>query len=133
MFGAMSLSLKLLGDFTLRDGSGAALSLSTRKTRALLAYLAVNADRPQPRERLMALLWSDRGERQARQSLNQAAAEEASDAAAMERLDLEYQRDQLHLEVLLDIRELLTPEQPDQTTSLLEKAQQIRRLTKLRP
>lgn len=61
------------------------------------------------------------------------AAEEASDAAAMERLDLEYQRDQLHLEVLLDIRELLTPEQPDQTTSLLEKAQQIRRLTKLRP
>ena len=61
------------------------------------------------------------------------AAEEASDAAAMERLDLDYQRDQLHLEVLLDIRELLTPEQPDQTTSLLEKAQQIRRLTKLRP
>jgi Spy/CpxP family protein refolding chaperone len=61
------------------------------------------------------------------------AAEEAADAAAMERLDLEYQRDQLHLEVLLDIRELLTPEQPDQTTSLLEKAQQLRRLTKLRP
>ena len=39
----------------------------------------------------------------------------------------------LHLEVLLDIRALLTPEEPDQTTSLLEKAQQIRRLTKLRP
>jgi len=61
------------------------------------------------------------------------AAEEARDTAAMERLDLEYQRDQLHLEVMLDIRELLTPEQPDQTTSLLEKAQQLRRLTKLRP
>lgn len=61
------------------------------------------------------------------------AAEEASDSAAMERLDLDYQRDQLHLEVLLDIRELLTPEQPDQTTSLLEKAQQLRRLTRLRP
>ena len=68
----MSLSLKLLGEFAVRDGSGAALSLPTRKTRALLGYLAVHADRPQPRERLMALLWSERGERQARQSLNQA-------------------------------------------------------------
>ena len=61
------------------------------------------------------------------------AAEKAGDSATMERLDLEYQRDQLHLEVLLDLRDLLTPEQPDQTTSLLEKAQQLRRLTKLRP
>lgn len=61
------------------------------------------------------------------------AADEAGDAAAMARLDLEYQRDQVHLEVLLDIRELLTPEQPDKTSSLLEKAQQLRRLTKLRP
>jgi hypothetical protein len=60
-------------------------------------------------------------------------ADEAADAPAMARLDLEYQRDQLNLEVLLDIRDLLTPDQPDKTTSLLEKAQQIRRLTKLRP
>jgi TolB-like protein len=68
----MPLSLKLLGEFTVRDETGTVLSLPTRKTRALLGYLAVNANRPQPRERLMALLWSDRGERQARQSLNQA-------------------------------------------------------------
>jgi Spy/CpxP family protein refolding chaperone len=61
------------------------------------------------------------------------SAEEAGDSSAMARLDLEYQRDQLHLEVLLDIRELLTPEQPDQTTARLEKAHQLRRLTKLRP
>lgn len=63
------------------------------------------------------------------------AAEESGDTATMERLDLEYQRDQLHLEVLLDIRDLLTSEQPQEaeTTSLLEKAQKIRRLTKLRP
>lgn len=64
------------------------------------------------------------------------AAEQAGDAARMARLDLEYQRDQLHLEVLLDIRELLSPEPPppeDKTASLLDKAQQIRRLTKLRP
>jgi TolB-like protein/DNA-binding SARP family transcriptional activator/Flp pilus assembly protein TadD len=68
----MSLSLKLFGQLEIRDGSGTALSLPTRKTRALLGYLAVKAGQPQPRERLMALLWSDRGEKQARQSLNHA-------------------------------------------------------------
>ena len=65
------------------------------------------------------------------------AAEEAGDAAAMARLDLEYQREQLHLEVLLDVRDLLTPSQvegvADKATSFLEKAQQLRRLTKLVP
>jgi hypothetical protein len=50
----------------------------------------------------------------------------------MRRLDLDYQRDQLRLEVLLDIRELLSPPDEAKTTSLLEKAQNIRRLTKLR-
>ena len=60
------------------------------------------------------------------------AAEEAGDAEAMARLDIAYQRDQLELELLLDIRDLLMPEEKDTTTSLLEKAQQIRRLTKLR-
>ncbi len=68
----MVLRLRLLGDFSVVDASGKALSLPTRKTAALLAYLAVNADRPQPRERLMALLWSDRDDRHARQSLNHA-------------------------------------------------------------
>ena len=60
------------------------------------------------------------------------AAEEVGDAEAMARLDVGYQRDQLELELLLDIRDLLMPEEKDQTTSLLEKAQQIRKLTKLR-
>ncbi len=60
------------------------------------------------------------------------AAEEADDASTMARLDIEYQRDQLELELLLDIRDLLIPEEKDKTTSLLEKAQQLRQLTKLR-
>ncbi len=60
------------------------------------------------------------------------AAEEAEDTETMARLDIGYQRDQLELELLLDIRDLLMPEEKDKTTSLLEKAQQIRRLTKLR-
>jgi hypothetical protein len=60
------------------------------------------------------------------------AAESAGDAEAMTKLDMEYQRDQIGLEVLLDIRELLTPDVEDATVSLLEKAQNLRRLTKLR-
>jgi hypothetical protein len=69
------------------------------------------------------------------------AAEQLGDKAAMERLDLEYQREQLHLEVMLDIRDLLTPavgapveeSSVDKATSFLEKAQQLRRLTRLVP
>lgn len=65
------------------------------------------------------------------------AAEKDGDAATMARLDLEYQREQLHLEVLLDVRDLLTPSQvegvADKATSFLEKAQQLRRLTRLVP
>jgi len=47
------------------------MSLLTRKARALLGYLAVHANRPQPRQRLATLLWSNHGDRQARHSLNQ--------------------------------------------------------------
>lgn len=61
-----------------------------------------------------------------------AAAEQAGDTRAMDRLDLEYQRDQLQLEVLLDIRDLLKPEPADDAPSLLDKAKHLRRLTKLR-
>ena len=59
-------------------------------------------------------------------------AEEAGEKDRMASLDVDYQRDQLQLEVLLDIRDLLTPEVQDKTISLLEKAQSIRKLTKLR-
>lgn len=60
------------------------------------------------------------------------AAEAEGDSAKMRELDMEYQRDQIRLEVLLDIRDLLTTEPEEATTSLLEKAQNLRRLTKLR-
>jgi hypothetical protein len=55
----------------------------------------------------------------------------------MARLDFGYQRDQLYMEVMLDLRELLAamdtkPNAEGKTTSLLEKAQSLRRLTRLR-
>lgn len=60
------------------------------------------------------------------------AAEGSDDAAEMARLDVEYQRDQIELEVLLDIRDFVQPEEEDKTSSLIEKAQKLRRLAKLR-
>lgn len=64
-------SLTLLGGFGLRSADGRELALSTRKDRLLLAYLALNSERPLARDRLAGLLWGDRGEAQARDSLRQ--------------------------------------------------------------
>lgn len=68
------LRLTVLGGFELTDERGAAVDIRIRKARALLAYLALQADRPVRRETLAALLWGDRPESQARQSLRQALA-----------------------------------------------------------
>lgn len=66
--------LTLLGGFSLEAVDGAKLALPTRKDRLLLAYLAVSAGRAQARDRLAGLLWGDRGEVQARDSLKQSLA-----------------------------------------------------------
>ena len=66
--------LTLLGGFALESGEGGELTLPTRKDRLLLAYLALSAGKPQARDRLAGLLWGDRAEAQARDSLKQALA-----------------------------------------------------------
>ncbi|MCB1461971.1 MAG: winged helix-turn-helix domain-containing protein [Nitratireductor sp.] len=53
------------------DANGRAIDLPSRKVRALLAYLALRRGQPVPRDTLVALLWSERGEDQARASLRQ--------------------------------------------------------------
>jgi len=65
------------------------------------------------------------------------AAQQRDDRSEMARLDLDYQRDQLQLEVLLDVRDLLgtppeTEREKDTGTSIIQKAQAIRNLTRLR-
>lgn len=61
------------------------------------------------------------------------AARAAGDQSAMGRLDFEFQRDQVHLEVLLDIRELLSrPVEEEKDPSLLDKAQALRNITRLK-
>jgi DNA-binding SARP family transcriptional activator len=63
--------LRLLGGFELRDGRGGAVALSTRKTEALLALLALQPGEPIARDKLCGLLWPDVPDTQARHSLRQ--------------------------------------------------------------
>ncbi len=65
------LELILLGQFECLLPSGTRISLSMRKAEVLLAYLALTPGLRHPRERLINLLWSDRCEEQARNSLRQ--------------------------------------------------------------
>jgi TolB-like protein/DNA-binding SARP family transcriptional activator/Tfp pilus assembly protein PilF len=65
------LRLKLLGQFALTS-AGRNIVLPGRKSRALLAFLACNAGRRHSRDRLIGLLWGERFEDQARQSLRHA-------------------------------------------------------------
>ena len=63
--------LQLLGGFKALNESGQEIVVSARKGRALLAVLAVTPSGSASREKLATLLWSDRGEDQARSSLRQ--------------------------------------------------------------
>jgi len=61
-------------------------------------------------------------------------ARTAGDQRRVEELDAAYVRDQLMLEILLDIRDLfaVAPAAPTQGSSALEKLEALRRLTTLR-
>src|SRR5262249_23543040 len=65
------IRLSLLGGYRVRRPNGEDIRLPTRKTEALLAFLACHPGEKQPRDRLTALLWGDRSDRQARHSLSQ--------------------------------------------------------------
>ena len=65
------LRLRLIGLMEARTASGESALPIGRKTRALLAVLALSAPRPALRSRLAELLWSRRPEEQARASLRQ--------------------------------------------------------------
>ncbi len=67
-----------------------------------------------------------------REAYERARAEESQ--KRMEELDWGFLRDQLMMEVLLDVRDLLAggPAPAAQTTNALERLEALRRLTKLR-
>ena len=92
------LQLTLLGGFDARIIPGEPLDIATRKTRALLAYLALPTGRAHSRDKLTGLLWSDRGDEQARNSLRQALAELVRALAGVEPSPLVKGRDTLALD-----------------------------------
>ena len=66
-------------------------------------------------------------------------ARERGDATEAARLELDFVRDQLQLEVLLDVRALLLPAEPEEPAEtggsvrgILDTAARIRKLTRLR-
>jgi DNA-binding SARP family transcriptional activator len=63
--------LSLLGSFAL-SGPNGLVDLSSKKLVGLLAYLALTGPAPQPRDKLVTLLWGSHFEVQARQNLRQA-------------------------------------------------------------
>ena len=66
------LHIELLGGCSARTNGGAPCLLPTRKSQALLAYLAVPAGRFHAREKLTTMFWGETPETQSRQSFRQA-------------------------------------------------------------
>jgi TolB-like protein/Flp pilus assembly protein TadD len=73
-----------MGGFAAVLPTGQPVEVSGKKNRALLTYLALHADKKLTREKLIGLLWSDRGEAQARNSLRQALAALRRDLSGIE-------------------------------------------------
>ena len=80
---------------------------------------------PRPRERILANLETVYREAYAR-------AQEAGDTSRMRDLDAAYQREQLILEVLMDIRDALVRSGKAGASSALDQVETLRRITKLR-
>jgi len=66
------LAISLLGPLEVRLDGRAITALAYDKVWALLAYLAVEADRPHRRDALIGLLWPDQADHAARTNLRQA-------------------------------------------------------------
>ena len=87
------LRLRLLGSFEARRPAGSTVEISGKKNQALLAYLTLHPGRYLPREKLVNLLWSDRGELQARNSLRQALVTLRRDLQGIDPAPLLFERD----------------------------------------
>ena len=88
-----SLRLKLLGSFEARGSSGQTVEISGKKAQALLAYVALSPGKSLPREKLVNLLWSDRGDAQARGNLRQVLVTLRRDLEGIDPAPLLFERD----------------------------------------
>ena len=67
----LSLRLTMFGGFKVCDDAGRKIPIAGNKPGLLLAFLALRPGEAHSRDKLMCLLWTDRGEAQARASLRQ--------------------------------------------------------------
>jgi predicted ATPase/DNA-binding SARP family transcriptional activator len=108
------LSISLLGPYHVTFGDQAQVHFEYDKVRALLAYLAVESDRPLRREFLAGLLWPEQPEAAALKSLRQAILKlrQAIGDAALHPHFLDINRESLqinpHCAYTLDVRTLIT-------------------------
>jgi TolB-like protein/Tfp pilus assembly protein PilF len=91
--------LELLGGFRLTMEVDREIAISSRKNRALLAILALAPGNCVTRDELVALLWADRGEQQARNSLRQALVALRRDLSELDPSPLVIQDDQIKLDL----------------------------------
>src|SRR5436853_7777210 len=66
-----TLYIQLFGNFSLLYGDQQITSFTTTRLQSLIAYLALQRDVPQQRQRLAFLFWPDTTEAQARNNLRQ--------------------------------------------------------------
>jgi DNA-binding SARP family transcriptional activator/TolB-like protein len=102
----VTLSVNLLGKLCFRAGGGE-IELLSRKTRALLGYLALTDAQEESRERLVGLFWSESPDERARASLRQALHEirnalSPSGFAGFrtDKLAVGFDRAQIHVDVI---------------------------------
>ncbi len=67
--GSSTLRIRLFGALDLRAGDAPLPPLDSARAESLLAYLLLQRDAPQPRQRIAFLLWPDSSEAQARTNL----------------------------------------------------------------
>jgi len=118
MSGSLRLRLRLLGRFaaSIDGASPHMVQISAPRHRALLAYLAMQPTYTETRERLATLLWGDRPDKQARQSLRQLLLTLRQELAPAGIDPLRVERDRIGLDpglIMVDAREFQVLAQSD--------------------
>jgi DNA-binding SARP family transcriptional activator/TolB-like protein/cytochrome c-type biogenesis protein CcmH/NrfG len=118
------VSIRLLGPFRAETADGRVLSIRSRKARALIAYLAMKPDYWASREELATLLWGDRLDVMARQSLRQCLTSLRRDLRlAPNLLPVEGERILLAVDPLaVDAREIITLARSSEAESICRAA-----------
>jgi len=95
--GQSTVEFRVIGGFEVTGPDGADLTPRGRKSKGILAYLALNRGSDVQRSKLVDMFWSDRGQTQGLASLRQAIREIKQSCGAMENQLLEIRRNEIRL------------------------------------